>query len=194
MNIIGTIAVTMVLTSCSSFKSPNPQENYNVTNAIQTASDYLMDTRHFDYSIETLKSTHRDKEWLLFDKYQSILINQTEWQQIFITVPKLHDNRSKAGLETNLSRTCWSLRDDADIDIQYGAFRGVDTNNTLTACVSKRLGPDYPLFIYNWITDVKVDDYFMMVAPKHTSTDRDYRCKLVREGYDFSEKPNCIGV
>jgi len=187
------LALSIILTAiagCADLSS-NANEQYDVTNAIQVSHDYLLDTRHYDNVINDTKAFYRIKAPFNQLKNQSTLVNSSNWQQVFINVAEFKNERSKSGLEEIISRTCWALKDDAVVVNQYGAFRGVDTLNNLSACVSKRLGPEYPLFVYAWVDDKKLEDYFMMVTYKGNYSNQEYRCKLINEGYVFKNKPIC---
>ncbi|MEZ9699624.1 hypothetical protein AB4455_19495 [Vibrio sp. 10N.261.46.E12] len=175
------VAIAGSIFGCSTAPSPK----YNVAAPIQVTTDLLKETRHFYVQGDYKPSFLED----LLDKNPVTLINDQDWQQLFL---KTDINAEKSyRLEENLRRTCWAIKDDAELKIKSRSHRGADYDNILTACISKRLGDSYPLFFYSYVQDVAVGNYLMMLTPKEHYTDQGYLCKAKAEGYDLSSNLFC---
>ncbi len=162
-----------------------PKPTYDVSQPIQVTVDLLKQTRHFhiesDYS-PTLKEQ-------VLKQHPVTLIKSNDWEQLFLKTTLTPENNYR--LSQNLSRTCWAIKADAELKILSQAHRGADFDNTITACVSKRLGNSYPLFLYSVVNDKMLGSYVMMLSPINHYSEQAYLCKAKKEGYDLPSNLYC---
>lgn len=176
----------LALIGCS--QSMGPSHQYNVNQPSQVAMDQLLGTRHYvsvaqleDLDQFSQMNHHRNNAFLSAKEgYEQLLISSGE-----ISIEK------KNHLEHSLSRTCWSIKEDAKIELVSTSFRGVSNTNNMHACISKRLGREYPLFVFSYVRDEQVGTYFMMVSPRGLYSDNKYLCKTKREGYNYKTTLYC---
>ena len=179
------ISASLILAASFTGCSNAPSPKYNVAAPIQVTTDLLKETRHFYVQNDYNPSFMED----LLDKKPVTLINDQDWQQLFVKTDLDADKSYR--LEENLRRTCWAVKDDAELKIKSRSHRGADYDNILTACISKRLGDSYPLFFYSYVQDAVIGNYLMMLAPKDHYTEQGYLCKAKAEGYDLSSNLFC---
>ncbi|MBF4249422.1 hypothetical protein EA007_00050 [Vibrio anguillarum] len=176
---------TMILISALSGCSTAPSPEYDIQMPIQTSMDSIKSTRHFNSVNDYTPSL--TEEW--FKKYPVTVVNNKDWQQLLIKANLNAD--SKYQLERNLSRTCWAIKSDAEIRMMSSAYRGIKDENVISACISKRLGSEYPLFIFSHINDPIIGEYFMLLTPRSIYSDRLFACKAKQEGYNFKSQMYC---
>lgn len=163
---------------------PAPSANYNITNPNQTAMDQLMGSRHFT-TISAYRAMDQFIE-LTQHRKQAIVVNGHEYQQLLIRPSEPWTAQRMNILEEGLRRSCWAIRDDATLQLISTTRRGVESSDVMHACISDRLGNEYPLFAFAYVSDNFIGDYFMQVAPTRLYSDNEYLCKLKEEGYPFA--------
>ena len=183
----GLLFASMILVGC---QTPPPSSSYNITKPSQVAMDQLMGSRHYT-TIEDFNVTDQFYR-LTQHRHQAVIVNAASYEQILVK-PSTEFNADNMNLlDDGLSRTCWSLREDAEIKMIATARRGVSGQNVINACVSKRLGKEYPLFVYSYVTnDHQIGEYLMLTSPSRLYSNNDYLCKLRREGYPFKTTLFC---
>lgn len=181
------IAVCIAAFTASGCSFPlQPAATYDIQQPIQTTVDYLESTRHFT-GMSDIRRYLKD----MIGNEDVVLSNGAEWQQLFVRLPSEFTSEQKKGLNDNLSRTCWSLKRDAQLQPMSQAHRGANSINTVFGCVSKRLGNDYPLFTVSYVNDNVTQPYITVVSPKQHYTSLDFRCKAKREGYEYVQPILC---
>ncbi|MEE7516196.1 hypothetical protein G6355_11285 [Vibrio cholerae] len=168
---------------------PNP--DYNIKDVVQVAHDYLLDSRHYVVTTTHDEFKVKFKNWGTSKNNQSILVNHRDWRQIFIQNSLYYNERTIAGLYDRIERTCWAIDKSAKLLTPSFAYRGVDTSNSLSACIGKRMGEDYPYFVVSEVHDQKTGNYLNIVNSMDIPSNNGYRCKLMNEGYVFQAYPNC---
>lgn len=193
MNKLVLAVSTVVILSGCTVKNEQPNHKYNVLDPFQTASDYLLDTRHFE--VQDGKTKFNYREFLLFQKTNTATIFRTgNWEQLFIKMENTPDEAEvtrRYKLDDTLNRTCWAQRNDAQVSVQSNGMRASVKPNYLNACTSEQLGPNYPLFVYSWTDDPVLGQYLTIIKPSKHYNDRQYLCKLKREGYTFDMHLYC---
>jgi hypothetical protein len=181
--IAASLALTSLILGCS---APKPSADYDVSEPIQVTVDLLKGTRHF------VETSDYEKSWSekLLNEQTLAVIKTSKWEQLLLKIELNSEQLYK--LERNLSRACWAIKPDAELKIKSQAYRGTDNHNIMTACVSKRLGDQYPLFMYSRVHDRVLGDYLMMLSPTSHYSDQPYLCKAKTEGYDLTSNLYCI--
>ncbi|BCL74097.1 hypothetical protein TUMSATVNIG1_60810 (plasmid) [Vibrio nigripulchritudo] len=183
------LTLSTVIYGCAN--TPNlPSENYSLVTPTQVAFDSLSGSRHFDP--EKHLTTPKRKETLLSESETTAVFISKDWQQIILRTQGIDIERTYL-TEENLARTCWALKPDATLKTVGTSLRGVGRPSNINACLSDRLGREFPLFVYSWVVDPILGDYFTLIAPENSYTEHGYLCKLRREGYPFDSFLLCAG-
>lgn len=184
-------SVAILLSGCVT--KPQPTSEYNILDPFQVASDYLLNSRHYTTKNGNVDFNYR--EYLIFQKTNSASLFRTEdWEQLIIKMENTVDESEitrRYKLDDTISRTCWAQRNDAQVSVQSNGMRATVKPNYINACVSEELGPNYPLFTYSWTDDPVLGQYLTITKPADHYNDRDYLCKLKREGYHFDMHLYC---